>query len=90
MKSTHPQIRIVCPECEGQLALWQEMAIVYSRKIDPKTGDIKPRITKSEIESTDLHGLKCTVCDWNASSNDFSEEAQEISEMINQDQFEIK
>jgi hypothetical protein len=55
--------RIVCPECDGQLAVWYEMAIVYSRKIDPKTGDIKPRISKSDIEGTDLQGLKCTACD---------------------------
>lgn len=33
------------------------MAIVYSRKIDPKTGDIKPRISKSDIEGTDSQGL---------------------------------
>lgn len=90
MKSSHPKKRIVCPECDGQLAVWYEMAIVYSRKIDPKTGDIKPRISKSDIEGTDLHGLKCTACDWSESANDFSEEAQEISEMINLDQFDIK
>lgn len=65
------------------------MAIVYSRKIDPKNGDIKPRITKSDVEKTDIHGLKCTVCDWNESSNDFSAEAQEIAEMINLDNFDL-
>ena len=44
--------KLVCPKCQGQLAIWFEMATEYSRKIHPKTGEIKTRISKSEPERT--------------------------------------
>lgn len=84
MKSTNSKKKLIgCPECDGQLAIWYEMSIEYSRKIDPKNGNIMSRITKSDIQTTDIHGIKCTVCEWSESANNFSDEAQEISEMLN-------
>lgn len=56
--------KLVCPKCQGQLAIWFEMATEYSRKIHPKTGEIKTRISKSEPERTERQGIKCTECEW--------------------------
>lgn len=86
MKSTESQNElIVCPDCGGQLAIWQEMSLVYSRKIHPKTGAIMSRINKSEIEKADPCGIKCTVCEWNESANDYGDEAQAIADKLNTD-----
>ena len=74
--------KLVFPKCQGQLAIWFEMATEYSRKIHPKTGEIKTRISKSEPERTERQGIKCTECEWLESSDDFSEEAAEIIDKV--------
>ncbi|WP_336938219.1 hypothetical protein [Acinetobacter modestus] len=85
MKSNNSKMKIVCPVCEGQLAIWYEMSIEYSQKIDPSNGSIMKRISKSDLNKTDIHGIKCTKCDYFESGNDLSDEAQIICELINFD-----
>lgn len=86
MLSNDSKKSIVCPECGGQLAIWYEMVSTHSRKVNPKNGDILKKVSKSDPEKSDCHGIQCTVCDWHQSDNDLSDEGMEVSEMINFDQ----
>lgn len=53
-----------CPECGGQLQVWEEHVRVYSQKINPRTGAIAKKVHKDEPVTNGLNGICCTQCSW--------------------------
>lgn len=58
--------KCICPECGSQLEYWKEYLVVKTQLINPNTGLLDKKVSKSNLDENngDMQGFKCTKCNW--------------------------
>jgi len=79
--------KYVCPECGEKIEYWYEFYLEERRKINPKTGKFG-RITKTKPQPSDLHGFKCTECNWCINRDECTEDLEVIYRMMIESQYD--
>jgi transposase-like protein len=85
-------MKIICPECGGQLKYWNEYYFYKSQKINPNTGKPNKTITKGKSsDDCDHEGFKCLKCGWTFNTiNDSYDEIEYLGDWLDQHREELK